>query len=583
MTTTTSSADAPMLDGDRLLRWIVAAVLAGAGLIHVAFAPDHLAESISHGAFFVAVAWIQFALALVVGTGRGGPLTLRIAVAANLAVIAAWGWSRTVGIGGEVEAVGYPDVLASTLAAAAVVGCIVLATRRLEDVRIHPSAGGAWAGASAMAVTMLVTASLVPSLAGDHSHAADGEGHTHTTESAAATHDHGTGAGTGGDASATGHDHGSGSGTETAVGGTATGGHDHGTASVGQAASTTAAGHDHGTAADGVVPAGNATDDGFLSHDHGTDTTTTEAPHDHGTDTTTTVPHDHGSSGSGEGSSTGSGSGSGSSTDGHDHGTGTGTGTDTWEAQRKAALIGGASEAKILAVNAASYEFLSSQIRKLSNGFKGLTDKQREQRIEWFTTYTVAHAVDAGHGGNHTHGPVPWQSMGAADTIALQGELRQAATVVAKYPTAADAMAAGYFLVTPWVPGIGAHYMNTNYLKAFDPTKPAILLYNGNSPSSVLVGVSYAIWQNAIPPGFTGPNDNWHEHPQLCMIGGFVAGGDNTPADLCAMVGGYKGNGLGSSHLWMMHLWQVPGWESGWGLFSGENPQINVATTDVGD
>ena len=103
MTTTTSSADAPTLDGGRLLRWIVAAVLAGAGLIHVAFAPDHLAESITHGAFFVAVAWIQFALALVVGTGRGGPLTLRIAVAANLAVIAVWGWSRTVGIGGEVR------------------------------------------------------------------------------------------------------------------------------------------------------------------------------------------------------------------------------------------------------------------------------------------------------------------------------------------------------------------------------------------------------------------------------------------------------------------------------------------------
>ena len=31
-----------------------------------------------------------------------------------------------------------------------------------------------------------------------------------------------------------------------------------------------------------------------------------------------------------------------------------------------------------------------------------------------------------------------------------------------------------------------------------------------------------------------------------------------------------------------MHLWQVPGWESAWGLFSGESPQINVATTDVG-
>ena len=32
--------------------------------------------------------------------------------------------------------------------------------------------------------------------------------------------------------------------------------------------------------------------------------------------------------------------------------------------------------------------------------------------------------------------------------------------------------------------------------------------------------------------------------------------------------------------MWMGHLWQVPGWESPWGLFSGENPVINLATTD---
>lgn len=566
---TTTSSDAPVLDGARLLRWLVAASLAGAGLIHVAFAPDHLAEATTHGAFFVVVAWVQIGLALLIGTGRGGPLTLRLAMAANLGVIAVWAWSRTVGIGGEVEKVGFPDVLASALAGAAIIGCVVLAARWLDGIPVSPSAGGAWAGAAAMAVTMLVTASLVPSLGGGHDHAADGEGHDHGTEVADGTHDHAT---SGSATASDGHDHGS-SGAGGTTSDTASDGHDHATTGVGSSASATAAsdGHDHSAADTGT--AGTAVDDGFLSHEHGTETpTTTAPPHDHGTPTPTTTapPHDHGSDTT-------------TTTTPHDHGGGTATGTDDWEAQRKTALVGGASEAKILAVNAASYQFLAGQIRKLSNGFKGLTEKEREQRIEWFTTYTIAHAVDSGHGGNHTHGPTAWQSMGAADTISLQGQLRQAATVGAKYPTAADAIAAGYFMVTPWVPGIGAHYMNTNYLKAFDPTKPAILLYNGNAPTSVLVGVSYAIWQNAVPAGFTGPNDNWHEHPQLCMIGGFVAGGDGTPADLCKLVGGYKGNGLGSSHLWMMHLWQVPGWESGWGLFSGENPQINVATTDVGD
>ena len=33
----------------------------------------------------------------------------------------------------------------------------------------------------------------------------------------------------------------------------------------------------------------------------------------------------------------------------------------------------------------------------------------------------------------------------------------------------------------------------------------------------------------------------------------------------------------------MAHLWQVPGWESSWGLFSGENPALNLATSDVGE
>jgi hypothetical protein len=31
----------------------------------------------------------------------------------------------------------------------------------------------------------------------------------------------------------------------------------------------------------------------------------------------------------------------------------------------------------------------------------------------------------------------------------------------------------------------------------------------------------------------------------------------------------------------MLHLWQVPGWESPWGLFSGENPAINIVTSDM--
>jgi len=33
--------------------------------------------------------------------------------------------------------------------------------------------------------------------------------------------------------------------------------------------------------------------------------------------------------------------------------------------------------------------------------------------------------------------------------------------------------------------------------------------------------------------------------------------------------------------MWMGHLWQIEGWESPWGLFSGENPLLNLANADL--
>ena len=41
------------------LATVVAASLAGAGLIHLAFAPIHLQESATHGAFFVVAAFVS--------------------------------------------------------------------------------------------------------------------------------------------------------------------------------------------------------------------------------------------------------------------------------------------------------------------------------------------------------------------------------------------------------------------------------------------------------------------------------------------------------------------------------------------
>ena len=163
--------------------------------------------------------------------------------------------------------------------------------------------------------------------------------------------------------------------------------------------------------------------------------------------------------------------------------------------------------------------------------------------------------------------------------------MQQAGTVIAQYPTAADAMAGGYMQVTPYVPGIGAHYLNVGRLLdgQFKPAEPEMLLYNGNDPTSKLVGLSYAVLGADPPDGFTGPNDMWHVHPSLCILGGLVVGPDQTPQELCDSIGAEKGGPFGNRNkMWMAHLWQVPGWESPWGLFSGENPVINLATSDVG-
>ena len=79
-------------------------------------------------------------------------------------------------------------------------------------------------------------------------------------------------------------------------------------------------------------------------------------------------------------------------------------------------------------------------------------------------------------------------------------------------------MAAGYIQVTPYVPGIGAHYLNIGRLTdgKFKPGEPEMLLYNGNEPTSELVGLSYGVLGDDPPEGFVGPNDVWHVHPSLC-------------------------------------------------------------------
>jgi hypothetical protein len=282
----------------------------------------------------------------------------------------------------------------------------------------------------------------------------------------------------------------------------------------------------------------------------------------------------------------------GESAAGHDHGGGASAdGSEDFAQQRIAALTGYLPDSDIDKSKEVNRQYLSDYLRRSSRVLRGLPEAEREARITEFVNWSVDNALsdegeahgDSGEPSMHMHGVVPWQPLtDPADQVALQSELKTAAAVIPTVQTAADAMAKGYIQVTPYVPGIGAHYLNIGLLDGnFDPGKPEMLLYNGNNPTSELVGLSYGVLADQPPEGFTGPNDLWHEHPELCILGGMVVGPDSTPQELCDSIGGRKGMTF-DKPFFMAHLWQVPGWESAWGLFSGENPAINLVTTDVG-
>jgi hypothetical protein len=176
-------------------------------------------------------------------------------------------------------------------------------------------------------------------------------------------------------------------------------------------------------------------------------------------------------------------------------------------------------------------------------------------------------------------GPGPWRAM--VDPVAcdrLADELGQARETALALPTVADAVRAGYFRVTPYVPGIAAHYMNFGLVDGeFDITKPEMILYDGTKPESRVVGLSYYVrLDGSAQPtqGFTGDNDHYHRHFGLCVGAGGVIGDSTTTDAECAARGGVKANGTDG---WMSHAWVVPGCESPWGVFSAVNPLLDGA------
>jgi hypothetical protein len=191
----------------------------------------------------------------------------------------------------------------------------------------------------------------------------------------------------------------------------------------------------------------------------------------------------------------------------------------------------------------------------------------------------------ASAGGHGHRGPTQWQTISDRATRDQLGQqLDIAHQVTLQYPTVADAEADGYHMVTGYVPCIGAHYIKvSNMLGGFDPAKPSMLLYEGTNPDSKIVGLSYSILgdPNTPPDGFAGPNDPWHKHDSnggLCMKGGVVIAAESTSQAKCEEMGGKKS---ALHNLWMMHAWTADAWQSSWGMFSAENPDLGGRIGDI--
>ncbi len=167
-------------------------VIAGLGsaAIHFGFAPVHLQDSTFHGAFFLIVAWLQVAWAVAIAR-KPSALTYRLGIVLNVTVIGVWVVSRTVGISGTVESFGFPDGLSVALQTFIIVGSFGPLASRLPRTQFRDLTAGAVLGASALAVTALVSVSMVPSVSG---HPAGGhDDGTSTSEATGVTvvHNHG--------------------------------------------------------------------------------------------------------------------------------------------------------------------------------------------------------------------------------------------------------------------------------------------------------------------------------------------------------------------------------------------------------
>jgi hypothetical protein len=184
----------------------------------------------------------------------------------------------------------------------------------------------------------------------------------------------------------------------------------------------------------------------------------------------------------------------------------------------------------------------------------------------------------------HSHGDDV--ALTPQEQAQLDTELAWTQPLIDNSSTLAAAKAAGYTEAGPFSPGLGLHLMppmdkmrigGDGVLDTQAEVESAYLIYDGIEDSSRLAGFMYiAVGVQGEPQGFAGPNDHWHFHTNTCVV--FADGKIQSPLgadrsatqEQCSRFGGTLIENTG----YMVHVWNVPGYENPDGLFGNLTPAI---------
>src|SRR3989440_6170467 len=157
----------------RYLRWLLAALSLGAGVIHFAVSGEHYDLSWVHGAFFAVVAWLQlsFAIAVVLRPARR---LLTAGVLLNTGILGVWLMSRVWGapFGSNPwtpENIGWADALSSGFELGIVVFALAVLVRpAIAQRKLHPGFAAPAVGIAGLGVAVIASLAFTPAFASSH-------------------------------------------------------------------------------------------------------------------------------------------------------------------------------------------------------------------------------------------------------------------------------------------------------------------------------------------------------------------------------------------------------------------------------